>query len=83
MSGYESLERRLARLELIHAAPTTCPTCHDHPFRVVYVDENTDEVLEESMPASGCPTCGQPIDHELVIVLDADEHGVAEEFNTR
>lgn len=74
MSGYDSIERRLSRLETIYKAPERCPTCGDHPFRVVYLDEETDQVLEESLPGAGCPACGRAIYRELAIVLDAAEY---------
>jgi hypothetical protein len=60
----------LARLERLEAAahPGACPTCHNHPTRIVAIDEETGEETGASLPADGCPGCGRPIWRELQIV---------------
>lgn len=44
---------RLARLETAYRSQR-CETCYGAPVRDLYADG-------ESMPETGCPTCGRPI----------------------
>jgi hypothetical protein len=64
---------RLARLEAaVH--PGACPTCHNHPTRIVTIDEETGAENGASLPAAGRPDCGRPIWRELHIVGVAREN---------
>lgn len=63
--------RRLARLEASMPRPR-CVTCAGFPTRVVSIDGDTDTVISETMPESGCPTCGRPVWREVRIVADLD-----------
>jgi len=65
------MDRRLGRLELVWRAPM-CPTCLGKPSRTVTVDADTDEVISESMPETGCPRCGASIFREYMLI--AGEH---------
>lgn len=62
-----SPRRRLRDLERTWPTPV-CPTCHGHPYRLVTLDPETVAVIAETLPATGCPTCGRPIQHEVRIV---------------
>lgn len=64
-------EGRLVRLEQF-LGRHTCQTCLNRPSRVVTVHPTTDETLSESMPASGCPTCGRGVFREYRLVAEAD-----------
>ncbi len=72
---HDSADRRLSRLELVWRAPV-CPTCLGKPSRIVTVDLDTDEMISESMPADGCPRCGEPVHREYVLIA-GDDRGVA------
>jgi hypothetical protein len=52
-------ERRLDRLETLLIIRPVCPTCSNHPSRLVGIDEVTDEQTSETAPESGCPSCGR------------------------
>ena len=45
-----------------------CPTCFNHPTRIVTIDADTGEETGANLPADGCPTCGRPIHRELQII---------------
>lgn len=62
---------RLSHLELVWPKPS-CPVCLGKPSRVVTIDPVTDEVINESMPATGCPVCGKGVFREYLIVVDDD-----------
>ncbi len=74
MSTNGSRPGRIDRLERIW--PTgECPVCRDRPRRLATVDAATGETLSETMPASGCPACGQLplIDHEIMLASAGDD----------
>ena len=68
-----TFDSRLDRLERQLRPRRICPQCFDHPFRVAVIDGETDEVLDESFPTSGCPGCGRPIYRELHIIGEGDD----------
>ena len=68
MSTFDS---RLDRLE--RQFRRVCPQCFDRPFRVAVIDGETDAVLDENFPTSGCPGCGRPIAQELQIIGEGDD----------
>lgn len=70
----DSMDRRIGKLELVWRAPV-CPTCLGKPSRTVTVDPVTDDVLSESMPATGCPRCETPVFREYVLIA-GDDRGV-------
>lgn len=53
-----------------HLADTRprCPTCGNWPTRLVGLDPETEEETSETMPATGCPTCGRPVRYQVCIV---------------
>ena len=57
----------LARLEA-RTRPGKCPTCFNHPTRIVTIDDDTGEETGANMPADGCPACGRPIRRQRQIV---------------
>ena len=59
---------RLDRLEVAFGGGGKCITCYNHPVRIAYLDEDSDEVFSENMPVDGCPACGRPVVSELHIV---------------
>jgi hypothetical protein len=63
---------RLRALEILWQADGRCQRCHGYPRRFVYQDSETGEQWEETMPADGCPDCGEPIAFTRVYVLDQD-----------
>jgi hypothetical protein len=63
------MNRRLGRLELVWRAPR-CATCLGRPHRIVTVDMDSDEVISETMPETGCPVCGESVYREYRLVAD-------------
>lgn len=59
---------RLRRLSRLEALQPGCRTCGNHPTRIVEIDGDRDEVLSETMPETGCPTCGRPVWRTIQIV---------------
>lgn len=66
----DSRVRRLRHLEMIWPKPQ-CSTCLGRPHRVVTIDPDTDVQMSETMPASGCPTCGRSIFREYHLLVDS------------
>ncbi len=69
MTPPQSAERRMRALELVWVNPV-CPKCLGRPSRIVTIDADTNEELAENMPASGCPTCGEPVFREYHHILE-------------
>ena len=68
MSGYDSLERRLDRMETM--VRPDCSTCGGWPVRIAF---EYDDHTEENMPPLGCPGCArQPVEN-VVIDLRGDD----------
>jgi len=60
--------RRLDLVELRFPAPPACRHCAGSRQRVVIIDA-LDNVISESIPATGCPGCGA-IPVRIVTVVD-------------
>lgn len=76
MSGHESLERRLERLESEYRS--ACPECGGGGARVAY--QYLDHV-DESRPEF-CPSCGKPPDQTVVVDLRGDDEDLIVEEPT-
>lgn len=68
-----SFNDRLDRLEVIWSAPAPrCPACQESPIREVVVDADTNEMLSESVPSTGCSLCGHRPFREIRLVVGDD-----------
>jgi hypothetical protein len=63
------IDRRLRHLETIWPEPR-CSTCLGRPHRVVTIDRDTDAVISETMPGTGCSACGASVFREYRLVVD-------------
>ncbi len=68
----DSLGRRLCHLEMIWPTPR-CPVCRGRPHRVAMVDRDTDEVISETVPETGCLACGESIFRDDRIVIERSD----------
>lgn len=59
---------RIVALEATHRTKLACQRCYGRPVRIVTILDDTDAVLHETFPESGCPECGRPVSHTLRIV---------------
>ncbi len=65
----DAMSRRLRHLETIWPKPR-CSTCLGRPHRVVMIDMESDTVVSENMPGTGCPECGASVYREYRIEAD-------------
>lgn len=63
---------RIDRLEATWHSGNQCPTCHGYPRRLVLEDADSGNVLNETMPACGCPSCGRPVAFTRVYLLEGN-----------